>query len=77
MEKKTLEEWLITRRLQANELAEKAGVDRATISRLINGKQSTKMKTARNIAEVLGIELDQVAEFESLLQPKKLEPVAA
>lgn len=74
MEKKSLEEWLLTRRLQPSELAEKVGVDRATISRLINGKQSTKLKTARGISEVLGIDIEQVAEFESLLQPKKAEP---
>ncbi len=77
MEKKSLEEWILTRRLQPSELAEKVGVDRATISRLINGKQSTKMKTARVISEVLGVEIDQVVEFESLLQPKKLEPALA
>ena len=74
MERKSLEEWLLTRRLQANELAEKAEVDRATISRLINGKQSTKMKTARKIAGVLRVEIEQVIEFEGILLPKKEEP---
>ncbi len=76
MEKKSLEEWIISRKLQANEVAEKAKVDRATISRLISGKQSTKMKTARSIAEALGVGVEQVTEFESLLQPKKEERAA-
>jgi transcriptional regulator with XRE-family HTH domain len=76
LEKKSLEEWIISRKLQANEVAEKAKVDRATISRLISGKQSTKMKTARSIAEALGVGVEQVTEFESLLQPKKEERAA-
>lgn len=76
-EKMSLSDWLLTRRLQASELAEKVGVDRATISRIINGRQSTKMKTARLISEALNVDLDQVTEFEVLLQPKKFEAVAA
>lgn len=69
---KTLEAWRRLAFLNQTELATKAGVDKATISRIETGIQKgIKLSTARHIAEALGVRPDQVTEFIPLIEPKK------
>jgi transcriptional regulator with XRE-family HTH domain len=48
------------------ELAEASGVSRGTISRLEAGAQEPRPSTARKLAETLGVEPQDLADYETL-----------
>ena len=46
------------------ELAERSGISRANISRLENGLQRPRISTVRKLAAALGVEPDELIEWE-------------
>ena len=41
-------------------IAEKAGIDTATFSRILNGLYNVNFKQAQSIADVLGVDIDDI-----------------
>jgi putative transcriptional regulator len=51
---------LAEKRIQQNELAQAIGVTKATMSNIINEKQGATLETAFDIAEFLGVKVDDI-----------------
>lgn len=71
-EKKYLEEWRIAKLWSQAQLAKKAGLNQAAISRIESGQLKTgRLSSIKKIAEALGVKPEQVVEFEPFVTPKK------
>ena len=56
----------ITQGLSITKLAEKSGLSKATVSRILGKKTSARPNNIGKIAKALGVKLDQISDVEEL-----------
>ncbi len=60
-EVKAVADWMAERGLTLAELVERCGLDRGVVEAIVRGQYTSSPQQRRCLAEVLGVELEQVA----------------
>ncbi len=60
-----LREWRERRALTQRELAAKAGMTVSTVNRIENGLQEARISSLRKLAEALGVEPDELLDWQA------------
>ena len=68
MIKEELEYYMKVRGISQQELADKARLDKSSISRYLNGERLMSLKAAVNISQALGIEVSDLVDFDRMIE---------
>jgi transcriptional regulator with XRE-family HTH domain len=60
-----IEDWRWRRHLRTTELAERAGISRQYLNRILRGKRGASLEVQEAIADALGVPVEEIQDSES------------